>query len=76
MLAGYRAVATSSPADHEVAASPYRAIRSSGKTVRSLIDCLVAAAALRLDAGLLTCDRGYDVLAEVSDLRLMLDAVP
>lgn len=71
MLAGYQAVATSSPADHEAAASLNRAARTSGETVRSLIDCMIAAAALRLDAPLLARDRDYEVLAGVSDLRLI-----
>ena len=76
MLAGFRAVTMSSPFDHESAASLYRAARSSGETVRSLIDCLIAAAALRLDARLLARDRDYEVLAGVSDLRLVLPATP
>ena len=76
MLAGFGAVATSSPADHESAALLYRAARSSGETVRSLIDCLIAAAALRLDARVLARDRDYEVLAGVSDLLLVLSATP
>lgn len=70
LLARGTALPASSPGDHEAAALLYRQARSAGKTVRSLLDCLVAAAALRLDAPLLARDRDYEVLAEVSSLRL------
>lgn len=69
-LARPRPVRTDSPADHDVAALLYRRARSEGLTVRSLIDCLVAAAALRLDAPVLARDRDFVALASVSDLRL------
>ena len=48
----------------------YRATRRSGQTVRSLIDCLVAAVALRVDAPVLARDRDFEILAGVSRLRL------
>ena len=67
-LARFTAVASSSPADHQLAASLYRRGRVGGRTVRSLIDCLIAAVALRLDAPLLARDRDYDVLAEICPL--------
>lgn len=69
-LARFTPVPTSSPADHELAASLYREGRRAGKTIRSLLDCLVAAVALRLDEPVLARDRDYDVLAEISPLRL------
>ena len=70
LLARAVALPSSSPADHERAALLYRSARRSGQTVRSLFDCLVAAAALRLDAPVLALDRDYEVLASVSTLRL------
>ncbi len=70
-LARFEPVPLLSPADHEVAASLYRAARRGGNTVRSLIDCAVAAAALRLDAAVLARDRDYEMLAGVSGLRLV-----
>lgn len=70
-LAHFHALPGSSPADHELGASLYRAARRAGETVRSLLDCLVAAAALRLDCDLLARDRDYEVLARVSALRLL-----
>ena len=71
LLARFTAVPGVSPADHDSAASLYRAARRSGRTVRSLIDCLVASAALRLDVPVLSRDRDFDVLAELSPLRLV-----
>jgi predicted nucleic acid-binding protein len=71
LLARFTALPASSPADHEVAAALYRTARRSGETVRSLLDCLVAAAALRTDAPVLAQDRDFEVLAGVSSLRLV-----
>ncbi len=47
----------------------YRAARRSGLTVRSGVDCLVAACALRHDLEVLHHDRDFDTLARVSALR-------
>lgn len=47
----------------------YRAARRSGLTVRSGVDCLIAACALRHRLELLHCDRDYDALARVSSLQ-------
>ena len=53
--------------DH--AADMYRAARRAGLTVRSGVDCLIAACALRHGLEVLHCDRDYDMLARVSALR-------
>ena len=71
LLARFSAMPGASPADHDTAAALYRAARSAGQTVRSLLDCLVAAAALRTDASLLARDRDFEVIARVSPLRLV-----
>jgi len=47
----------------------YRAVRRSGRTVRSSVDCLVAACAIRHDLEVLHRDRDYAALARVSALR-------
>jgi predicted nucleic acid-binding protein len=70
LLARGVALPALSPGDHEYAAMLYRAARRSGATVRSMIDCLVAAVAVRLDSPVLAQDRDYDVLAQVCPLRL------
>jgi predicted nucleic acid-binding protein len=50
------------------AAGLYRSARRQGLTMRSSVDCLVAACALRHDMPVLHKDRDYDVLARVSPL--------
>ncbi len=57
--------------DWEDAAQLYRSARGQGLTVRSSIDCLIAAVALRTDNAILTVDRDFEALAEVSDLALL-----
>jgi predicted nucleic acid-binding protein len=47
----------------------YRAARRAGFTIRSGVDCLIAASALRHHLSVLHCDRDYDVLARVSPLE-------
>jgi predicted nucleic acid-binding protein len=53
--------------DH--AADLYRAARRSGLTVRSGIDCLIAASAIRHGVAVLHHDRDFDAIAQVSSLR-------
>ena len=47
----------------------YRAARRAGQTVRSGVDCLVAACALRHGLTVLHHDRDFDTLASISTLR-------
>jgi predicted nucleic acid-binding protein len=56
--------------DWEDAALLYRTARARGLTVRSSIDCLIAAVAIRTATPLLTVDRDFEALAEVSELAL------
>lgn len=58
------------PADYEAAASMYRACRTHGDTVRKLIDCLIAAVAVRTGAEILHADTDFDALARHTELRL------
>ena len=55
--------------DFRSAGALQRAARRSGRTVRSLVDCLIAAVALRHDAELVHQDVDFVLLAEVSPLR-------
>jgi predicted nucleic acid-binding protein len=48
--------------DYREAASIHRATRRAGKTIRSMVDCLIAAVALRNDATLVHKDIDYEVL--------------
>lgn len=56
--------------DYESAALLYRSTRSRGHTVRKLIDCLIAAVAIRHDVAVLHADVDFGVLALHTDLRL------
>jgi hypothetical protein len=57
--------------DWEDAALLYRSARSRGLTVRSSIDCLIAAVALRTGNAILALDRDFGALAQVSELELV-----
>jgi predicted nucleic acid-binding protein len=55
---------------YTMAASLYRVCRRNGETVRSMLDCVIAAVAI--DAGLpvLHADRDFEVLARHTPLRV------
>ena len=48
----------------------YRACRRRGLTIRSTVDCLIAAVCLDTGAELFHHDRDFDVLAKVADLKV------
>jgi predicted nucleic acid-binding protein len=50
------------PGDYEDAAAIYRSCRRQGETVRKLIDCLIAAIAVRQGVPLLHSDSDFDVI--------------
>ena len=56
--------------DWLAAASLYRHLRRHGLTVRSQVDALIAAVALRLGIPVLHRDRDFDSIAQCSDLRV------
>jgi predicted nucleic acid-binding protein len=58
------------PIDYEEAAALYRLCRSEGDTVPKLIDCLIAAAAMRASASILHMDADFDILARHTPLRI------
>jgi predicted nucleic acid-binding protein len=63
-------VSTRELIDYEEAAGLRRHCRASGETVRSLLDCLIAAVANREDAEVLHADRDFTVLARHTPLRI------
>lgn len=72
-LRGLLARATVLPtrtADYEQAASLYRQCRSQGGTVRKLIDCLIAATAIKAGVPVLHLDNDFSILAQWTDLRI------
>ena len=58
-------------ADFDLAADLFRAARDAGATVRSSIDCLIAAPCIRTGTALLHADADFDRLAKISNLRVV-----
>jgi len=56
--------------DYEDAASLYRTCRQHGETVRRLIDCLIAAIAIRTSSTLLHCDKDFEALDRHTPLQV------
>lgn len=56
--------------DFDAAAAIYRSCRSQGKTVRRLIDCLIAAVAMRANVPVLHRDQDFKAIAAATDLRI------
>ena len=58
------------PVDYDAAAALYRTCRQQGHTVRKLIDCLIAAVAIRGNVPVLHRDADFDVLAQHTTLQI------
>ena len=56
--------------DYNNAAAIYRACRRLGLTIRTHIDCLIAAIAIRTDTDLLHNDSDFDAIAQVTKLKI------
>ena len=69
LLARATTIATE-PTDYEDAATLYRTCRHGGETVRKLIDCLIAAVAIKAGLAVLHADTDFDVLARHTQLRV------
>jgi len=70
MLAFFQHLPVDGLSDFEHAADIQRVCRSQGDTVRSLIDCLIAAVAIREDLPVLSVDKDFHVIAEHTALKL------
>lgn len=58
------------PVDYDNAAAIYRACRKLGVTIRTQIDCLIAAIAIRSNTKVIHHDSDFDVIAQVTKLKL------
>jgi predicted nucleic acid-binding protein len=58
------------PVDYDTAAALYRTCRQRGHTVRKLIDCLIAAVAIRGNVPVLHMDADFDILAQHTTLQV------
>jgi len=56
--------------DYDNAASIYRACRRLGLTIRTHIDCLIAAIAIRTNTSLLHNDSDFDAIAQVTKIKI------
>lgn len=65
-------ILSTEPVDYDAAAALYRACRQQGRTVRRLIDCLIAAVAIRCEVPILHMDTDFDVLAQHTALRMAM----
>lgn len=63
-------VVPTGPGDYENAAVLYRTCRQSGATVRKLIDCLIAAVAIRANVPILHADADFETLARHTPLHV------
>lgn len=68
LVNGLPSIACDPAIDFRDAAVLFRTARSSGRTVRSLVDCLIAAIAIRHDVTLVHKDADFEALAEISEL--------
>ncbi len=57
------------PVDYEQAASLYRHCRVRGETIRRLMDCLIAAVAIKNDVAVVHRDSDFEVLGRHTPLR-------
>ena len=58
------------PTDYDDAAALYRHCRRRGTTIRQLLDCLIAAIAIRNGVPVLHDDRDFDTLARHTELEV------
>ena len=70
LLLEFAALELDVPGDFLMAASLYRKARAAGFTIRSAIDCLIAASCVRTGTPLLHKDADFDRLAACTPLRV------
>ncbi|WP_419916568.1 PIN domain nuclease [Candidatus Poriferisodalis sp.] len=69
-LLGRAKLISTNSVDYQRAALLYRTCRRSGATVRNMIDCLIAALAIRNGAEVLHADRDFTALAQHTQLQV------
>lgn len=72
LVNGLPSLSVDTAVDFRSAAAIYRAARKSGRTIRSITDCLIAAIAIRHGARVVHQDADFDVIAAIANL----DAAP
>ncbi|CAN5865725.1 type II toxin-antitoxin system toxin ribonuclease VapC11 [soil metagenome] len=69
VLVGMRTASVVSDTDFRAAGLLAQAVRRHGRTIRSIVDCLIAGVALRADITLAHRDADFDAIAAVAPLR-------
>ena len=70
ILEEFVSIDDSSSAVRNAAVDIYRACRKSGLTIRSLVDCMIAAAAMLSDLPILARDRDFEAIARLHPIEL------
>lgn len=70
MTVSCRLLRVGDPEDYLQAATIHRACRQGGDTIRTMIDCVIAAVAIREQAEVLHHDRDFDAIARHAPLQL------
>ncbi len=70
LVVGVDSIAFEPETDFPAAARIYANCRAAGSTPRGLIDCMIAAVAIRASVPLLAQDRDFAAMAAVTDLEL------
>ena len=70
LLTSFNWIPSDAQTDFEAAAKVYRDCRAGGVTPRGLIDCMIAAIAIRSNSEFLTADADFTRMAEIIPLRL------
>lgn len=73
LLSGAELIPFDSASDFSAAAWIFRNCREAGHTPRSVVDCMIAAVALRTETPLLARDSDFAAIAAVTDLQLIVD---
>lgn len=71
LLHTFQVIPLAAVVDSERAAALQRRCRGEGQPVRNMIDCLIAATAIRVGEPVLHADRDFEVLSAVSELKLV-----
>ncbi len=72
LLSRFEVLVPDSVADFQHAALLYRTCRGAGYTIRSIVDCMVAAAAIQTQRPLLARNRDFEVIARHTGLELVV----
>lgn len=73
LLSGAELLPFDPATDFSSAAWIYRNCRKAGHTPRSIVDCMIAAVALRNETPLLARDSDFSAIAAITGLKLLVD---